>query len=120
MFLAHLMLDAQRATLFVGAGKIDPTLATRLQQDGIALADYAAAAEALRTLPPGATLLIDPRRLTLGFRQRVSDGVHVVEAINPSTLFKSRKSEDEARHIREAMALIGRRTVPARDDDHSD
>ena len=107
VFLAHLMLDAQRATLFVGAGKIDPPLATRLQQDGIALADYAAAAEALRTLPPGATLLIDPRRLTLGFRQRVSDGVRVVEAINPSTLFKSRKSEPEAQFVREAMARDG-------------
>src|SRR4030095_2677754 len=34
-------------------------------------------------------------------------GVKVIEAINPSTLFKSRKSADEARHIREAMEEDG-------------
>jgi len=107
VFLAHLLLDAKSATLYVGAGKIDAALAAQLARDGIALADYAAAPEALRMLPAGSTLLIDPRRITLGFRQLVSDGVRVIEAINPSTLFKSRKSEPEARFVREAMERDG-------------
>ena len=107
VFLAHLMIDLQRATLFVGAGKIDAALAARLQADGIVLADYAAAADALRALPADAVLLIDPRRITLGFRQHVPDGVRVVESINPSTLAKSRKSDPEAQFVREAMARDG-------------
>jgi len=107
VFLAHLLIDAQRATLFVGAGKIDAALAARLQADGIALADYAEAADALRALPADTVLLIDPRRITLGFRQHVPEGVRVVEAINPSTLAKSRKSEPEAQFVREAMAHDG-------------
>ena len=86
----------QNATLFVGAGKIDAALAARLQADGITLADYASAADALRALPANASLLIDPRRVTLGFRQRVPEAVRVIEAINPSTLFKSRKTDPEA------------------------
>ena len=107
VFIAHLLLDAQRATLFVGSGKIDAALAARLRQDGIALADYAAAGDALHALPAGSTLLVDPRRITLGFRQRVPEGVRVVEAINPSTLAKSRKSDPEAQFVREAMARDG-------------
>ena len=107
VFLAHLLIDPQRATLFVGAGKIDAALAARLQADGIVLADYAAAADALRALPADAVLLIDPRRITLGFRQRVPDGVRVIESINPSTLAKSRKSDPEAQFVREAMARDG-------------
>jgi Xaa-Pro aminopeptidase len=107
VFLAHLLIDVKRATLYVGAGKIDAALATQLAADGITLADYAAAADALRKLPAGSTLLIDPRRITLGFRQLVPDGVRVIEAINPSTLFKSRKSEPEARFVREAMERDG-------------
>jgi Xaa-Pro aminopeptidase len=107
VFLAHLLLDATHATLFVGAGKVDAALAKQLAADGIALADYAAAAAALRTLPAGATLLIDPRRITLGFRELVNNNVRVIEAINPSTLFKSRKNEHEARFVREAMARDG-------------
>jgi Xaa-Pro aminopeptidase len=107
VFLAHLLLDAQRAMLFVGAGKIDAALAARLQADGITLADYAGAPDSLRALPANATLLIDPRRITLGFRQRVAESVRVIEAINPSTLFKSRKNDSEAKFVREAMERDG-------------
>ena len=107
VFLAHLLIDASRATLFVGAGKLPAALAAQLADQGFALADYALAAAALAALPSGSTLLIDPRRITLGFRQQVPAGVQVVEAINPSTLFKSRKSDIEAGFIRQAMAEDG-------------
>ena len=107
VFLAHLLIDATRATLFVGAGKVPKALVAQLAADGFALADYAGAASALAALPSGSTLLLDPRRITLGFRQQVAAGVRVVEAINPSTLFKSRKSDAEAGFIRQAMAQDG-------------
>ncbi|MDH4391819.1 MAG: aminopeptidase family protein P [Aquabacterium sp.] len=107
VFLAHLLIDATRATLFVGAGKVPAALAAELAADGLALADYAQAAPALAALPSASTLLIDPRRITLGFRQQVPAGVPVVEAINPSTLFKSRKSAAEAQFVRQAMVEDG-------------
>ena len=107
VFLAHLLLDATRATLFVGAGKLPEALAAQLAAEGFALADYAQAGPALAALPPGSTLLVDPRRITLGFRQQVPAAVAVVEAINPSTLFKSRKNDTEAGFIRQAMAEDG-------------
>ena len=107
VFLAHLLIDATRATLFIGEGKIDAALAAELAADGIALADYAQAGATLAALPAGSTLLIDPRRITLAFREQVAAGVTVVEAINPSTLAKSRKTAAEAEFIREAMAEDG-------------
>ncbi len=107
VFLAHLLIDATRATLFVSAGKIDARLAAELAADGITLADYGQAAPALAGLPGDSVLLIDPRRVTLDFRQRVAAGVKVVEAINPSTLAKSRKTAAEAVFIRDAMAEDG-------------
>ena len=107
VFLAHLLIGPKSATLYVGAGKIDAVIEQQLARDGITLAAYATASDALRQLPPDSTLLVDPRRITLGFRQRVPDGMRVVEAINPSTLFKSRKSEPEAQFVREAMARDG-------------
>lgn len=107
VFIAHLLIDQTRATLFVGAGKVPATLATQLQADGFALADYPQAAAALAALPGDSVLLVDPRRITLGFRQQVPAAVRVVEAINPSTLFKSRKGEAEAAYVREAMAEDG-------------
>jgi Xaa-Pro aminopeptidase len=107
VFLAHLLIDATAATLFVGGGKVPATLAAQLQGDGLRLADYAQAAPALAALPAGSTLLVVPRRITLGFRQQVPAAVRVIEAINPSTLFKSRKGATEAGFIREAMAEDG-------------
>ena len=107
VFLAHLLISLTHATLFVGAGKVPPALAAQLAADGFTLANYAQAGPALAALAAGSTLLVDPRRITLGLRQQVPAGVAVVEAINPSTLFKSRKTETEAAHIRNAMAEDG-------------
>jgi Xaa-Pro aminopeptidase len=107
VFLAHLLIDATDATLFVGEGKIDAALRTALQADGVAVADYAQAGPALAALPDGAVLLVDPRRITLGFREQVAQGVRVIEAINPSTLAKSRKTEAELAFVRAAMAQDG-------------
>ena len=108
VFLAHVLMDAQQGlTLFVGAGKIPAELQARLALDGVKLADYAQAASALSALPTDAVLLVDPRRVTLGLREAVPAGVKVIEAINPSTLAKSRKTAGEAAHVREAMAQDG-------------
>ena len=107
VFLAHLLIGPQRATLFVAAGKVDEALAARLAADGIDLADYAETAPALAALPADAVLLVDPKRITLGLREAVPAVVQVVEAINPSTLAKSRKTPAEAAFIREAMEKDG-------------
>lgn len=106
VFIAHALIEADSATLFVAPGKIDAALAAQLAADGVKVVDYAAAKPTLNTLPGGA-LLIDPRRVTLGLRQAVADGVKVIEAINPSTLMKSRKSTAEVEHVRRAMEQDG-------------
>ena len=105
VFLAHALLDMNGTTLFVGEGKIDAALQAALANDGIRLAPYAAAGAALAALPAGSTLLIDPKRVTFGMRSQAT--ARVVESINPSTLFKSRKPEAEAAHWRDAMAQDG-------------
>jgi Xaa-Pro aminopeptidase len=107
VFLAHLLIAADAATLFVDAAKLPASLVAELAADGIRIAPYAAAGEALEALGAGQALLVDPRRITHGLRQHVASGCRVVEAINPSTLLKSRKTDVEAAHVREAMAEDG-------------
>ncbi len=107
VFLAHAIVAPAGVQLFVGAGKIDAALAATLGADGVQLRPYEEARAALGALPADATLLIDPKRITLGLREAVAPGVRLVEAINPSTLAKSRKSAAEATFIREAMARDG-------------
>ena len=105
VFLAHLLIGPDAATLFVAEAKVDASLRAALASDGVRLAPYEQAGAALAALPAGAVLLVDPKRVTLGTRERAT--ASVVEAINPSTLAKSRKSEAEAAHVRRAMIQDG-------------
>ena len=107
VFLAHTLIDATSATLFVATGKVPAALAARLKEDCVTVQDYALAGPALATLPASAVLLLDPRRVTLGLRESAAPAVKVVEAINPSTLLKSRKNNTEAAHVRAAMEQDG-------------
>jgi Xaa-Pro aminopeptidase len=107
VFLAHLLIGPQGARLFIGSGKVPPNLQARLAADGITLAPYEEAGTALAALGAGDVLLLAPKRVTLGLRERVGAGCTVVEAHNPSTLAKSRKSAPEAAFVREAMAEDG-------------
>ena len=107
VFLAHALVDSGGACLFVGEGKVDAALQAALAADGVELRPYGEARAALAALPATSRLLIDPKRVTLALREAVPTGVEVVEAINPSTLAKSRKGAAEAGFIREAMARDG-------------
>ena len=107
VFVAHALLERDGATLFVAEGKASAELQARLLEDGVRLAPYAAAADALASLPADSTLLIDPRRITSGMRAAIADDVKVIEAINPTTFAKSRKSEAEAQHVRATMEQDG-------------
>ena len=107
VFLAHLLLDLTGGTLFVGDAKISPALAAVLTADGIVLAPYAQVGAALGKLGATQTLLVDPKRITHGLRAQVGAACAVVEAINPSTLLKSRKTAAEAAFVRAAMVEDG-------------
>jgi Xaa-Pro aminopeptidase len=107
VFVAHALIGPKQSTLFVADGKVPPALRDLLSQDGVTLAPYEQASESLAALPAGATLLLDPRRVTLGLRQAVPGAVKVVEAINPTTFAKSRKSIAEITHVRAAMEQDG-------------
>jgi Xaa-Pro aminopeptidase len=107
VFVAHALVEASRATVFVADGKVPAALRERLEQDGVHVAPYEQAAEALQALPPDSSLLIDPRRITAGMRAAVPQGVRVMEAINPTTFAKSRKLPAELDQVRDAMEQDG-------------
>ncbi|WP_246796597.1 aminopeptidase P family protein [Burkholderia perseverans] len=107
VFVAHALITADQATLFVVDGKLDAALQASLAADGVTVRAYEAATAALAALPAGSTLLIDPRRVTFGSLQAVPDTVRLAEAVNPSTFAKSRKTPAEIAHVRETMARDG-------------
>jgi Xaa-Pro aminopeptidase len=106
-FIGHLLVSATSATLFVGDGKVDAALRQRLLGDGIEVAPYEAAGDALAACGDEATVMVDPRRVTEGLVSRLPASARLVERLNPSTLAKSRKNDAEALHIRATMEQDG-------------
>ena len=107
VFISHLLLAQDNATLFVDSHKLDAGLQAELAADGVQLADYHSAKDTLSGLPAGQTMLLDPRRITLGFHQAMPQSMPRVQAINPSTLLKACKTAAEAEHIRHTMEQDG-------------
>ncbi|WP_137936520.1 aminopeptidase P family protein [Chitinivorax sp. B] len=107
VFVAHALIGMEQISLFLAEGKVPADLQSKLAAEGIVIRPYVETSTALSALPIDTTLLIDPRRVTLGLRQAVPVGVKVLEAINPSTFSKSRKSDAEASHVRQAMEQDG-------------
>ncbi len=107
VFVAHALIGIDTVRLYISPGKVPPAVVAALAQDGITVLEYGSAAAELAAIPAGDSLLIDPNRITLGFKQAIAAHTKVIEAINPCVLLKSRKNAQEAQFVREAMEQDG-------------
>ncbi|WP_223456826.1 MULTISPECIES: aminopeptidase P family protein [unclassified Pseudomonas] len=107
VFVSFALINQQTATLFVALSKVSAELRAILEQDGVTLRDYSEVAAALRAVPSGASLQVDPTRVTAGLLDNLNSGVKLIEGLNPTTLAKSQKSLADAEHIRQAMEQDG-------------
>ncbi|MGE8406712.1 MAG: aminopeptidase P family protein [Pseudomonas sp.] len=107
VFLSFALVSQSEAILFVASSKVDSGLRERLAADGVELRDYHNVAAGLAAIPAGSRVLVDPAKVTSGLIAGLAEGVSLVEGINPTTLAKSRKSEADLLHIRQAMEQDG-------------
>ncbi|MFC0819802.1 aminopeptidase P family protein [Moraxella marmotae] len=105
VFLSHLLIGEQTATLFVDESKLNADAKTALQAAAIDVAPYDKIAQAVGEISDG--LLINPNKTAVSTLAQLPSGVQLIESINPSTLFKSVKSDADLAHVREAMHQDG-------------
>lgn len=107
VFLAHLLVDGQGATLFVDREKLEAGLRARLSKDGFKIVNYADITQALAALPSGSKLLLDPQHFCLQVAQAIPANIETIEAPGPIAALKARKSEAELAQVRETMRRDG-------------
>jgi len=107
VFLAHMLISDDSATLFVDNSKASADIVNGLEDSGIKLAAYEDVQEALGTLTPEDLLLLDPNKVAVGTLSNMADDVGFIEQMAPSTLLKSVKSDADIDHVREAMRQDG-------------
>lgn len=107
VFISFALIGPDSVSLFVASQKINASLRSLLEQQGITLHEYTRIGTALRNVPKDARLLVDPARVTCGLLDYLDSEVTLVEGLNPTTLFKSQKSAADTQHIRHAMEQDG-------------
>lgn len=107
VFVAHALILPDAATLFAAPGKIDAALQAVLHADGVTVRPYGELAASLQALGADAAVLLDPARVTVGVQAVLPPRARRIEAINPSTLAKSRKTDQELLNVRAAMEQDG-------------
>ncbi len=105
VFMAHVLINDQTAQIFIDVNKVGPALLAELNQDGFEVLPYEAAQNALAELSVNDTILFDPMRMTVALINACP--AKRIMAVNPSTLMKSRKTEHELNHVRDAMRYDG-------------
>lgn len=107
VFVAHLLVGPDQATLFVNARKLGRWMIKALADDGVGIRPYADAAAAVGKIGAHSRLLLDPDRTTVGMLRSLKGTVARVEGPNPCMLAKSVKCEAEIAGIRRAMVSDG-------------
>lgn len=113
VFLAHMLIHADTATVFVQKNKLSSQLQTLLADDGIAIADYGAISAQLAQLPKNVRVLMDPAQVVVALTEYLPVGARLVEATGPVTHLKAIKGEAELAHIRQTMREDGAALVHA-------
>ncbi len=112
VFLSHLLISQQQATLFIDNNKVSADIAKELKSADIELADYNDLAKYIAGLTVNDSLLIDPNKVAVSSllaldKLALDEQVKVIKKIAPSTLLKSVKSSEDINNIREAMRQDG-------------
>lgn len=106
VFLAHLLLSHEQATLFASTSAFDTHTQQLIENAGISLKPYETIGDALAQLPSGG-LLLDGAKVAVSTIQRLPEACNIIDAPNPSVPLKARKSDTELAHIRATMQQDG-------------
>ena len=104
--MSHLFISQDKAVLFTDAGRLKAESAEALKAADFEVLPYAQAADYLAGV--NGALLIDPNKTAVGTLRRLPEDVRLIEAIHPSTFFKSVKSDADIAHIRNTMRKTAR------------
>lgn len=104
VFLSHLLIRADTATLFVHDDKLTDTAKSALDAAGIDVAHYDSVTQSLDDVD---ALLFDPAKVAVGTLAHLPQSATLIKALNPSTILKAIKSDKELNHVREAMRQDG-------------
>ena len=107
LFVAHAVIGPEEAALFIDPAKMPEPIRRKLSRDGVRVYSYATITAYLGKIPLGATMFIDPKRISQNLPGALPGGVKIIEGTNVTTWLKACKTPAEAANTRLTMVKDG-------------
>ncbi len=105
--LGYLLVEQERARLFLDSRKLSSELAAHLAADGVICSEYSAVEAVLGELPAGTALMCDPAGISMQLLNVLPSAVSTVEHSSPVARMKAVKNARELTQLRACMHKDG-------------
>ncbi len=107
LIFSYALVTMDGMDLFIDEKKLDDAAKTLLAENNITIKPYNDIYEAIKEIPAGESVMIDPMKMNYALYNNIPEGVAKVEHQNPTILMKAMKNEIELKNIREAHIKDG-------------
>lgn len=108
--LSYAVVTLDKAILFVDENKLNDEIKVSFGEEVVEIKGYFEIDEFVKTIEKEEVVLVDSNKINYTILKNIPEGVKVLNAINPSTIFKAEKNEVEIAntkqaHIRDGVAV---------------
>ena len=104
--VSYLLIEAEKACLFIAPQKVTPEVATHLQAAGVSLQPYEAIEQSLAGIE-SPDILLAPGKTNFAAYKAIRPECRVIEGASPIALLKATRNEVEMQGVRAAMQRDG-------------
>lgn len=107
VFMSYSIVNMDNAVIYAAPEAFSAELTEKLKADGVTVKPYFDAYKDITALKDGSTLLLEKDKVNIALLNSVPKTVHILSAVNPTTLPKAIKTEREMENIRKAHIQDG-------------
>ena len=105
--LSYAVITLDKAILFVDENKLNDEIKASFGEEVVEIRGYFEIDEFVKTIEKEEVVLVDNNKISFTILKNIPEGVKIVDAMNPSTIFKAEKNPVEIENTRKAHIRDG-------------
>lgn len=105
--LSYAVITLEKAILFVDENKLNDEIKASFGEEVVEIKGYFEIDEFIKTINKEEIVLVDSNKINYTILKNIPEGVKVLNAMNPSTIFKAKKNSVEIENTRQAHIRDG-------------
>ena len=105
--LSYAVITLDKAILFVDENKLNDEIKASFGEEVVEIKEYFQIDEFVKTINKEEVVLVDNNKINYTILKNIPEGVKIVNAMNPSTIFKAEKNPVEIENTRKAHIRDG-------------